>query len=139
MPRGLGFSIVLINTLEKRISEERAPRFLDTFIPDQASNFPDFKMSEKKDQLEDAKVQTIEDGEVTFTGSNGAFDEKQTKKLVRKLDRHILPVLVILYLLSFLDRTNIGNARLANLERDLDMSGLDYNVWYPRRSGFPCY
>jgi hypothetical protein len=34
----------------------------------------------------------------------------------------------ILYRLSFLDRTNIGNARLAGLESDLNMSGLDYNV-----------
>lgn len=31
--------------------------------------------------------------------------------------------------LSFLDRTNIGNARLAGLEADLNMKGLDYNVW----------
>lgn len=30
--------------------------------------------------------------------------------------------------LSFLDRTNIGNARLAGLEKDLGMTGLDYNV-----------
>jgi len=30
--------------------------------------------------------------------------------------------------LSFLDRTNIGNARLAGLEEDLHMKGLDYNV-----------
>jgi hypothetical protein len=32
-----------------------------------------------------------------------------------------------LYLLSFLDRTNIGNARLAGMEKDLDMKGHDYN------------
>ena len=32
------------------------------------------------------------------------------------------------YRLSFLDRTNIGNARLAGLEKDLGMKGLDYNV-----------
>lgn len=30
--------------------------------------------------------------------------------------------------LSFLDRSNIGNARLAGLERDLGMTGLDYNA-----------
>lgn len=30
--------------------------------------------------------------------------------------------------LSFLDRTNIGNARLFGLEADLKMAGLDYNV-----------
>lgn len=62
------------------------------------------------------------------TDPNIGYDEKMTRKLVRKLDSHILPVLVILYLLSFLDRTNIGNARLANLEEDLNMGGLDYNV-----------
>jgi hypothetical protein len=31
--------------------------------------------------------------------------------------------------MSFLDRSNIGNARLAGLEKDLNMHGLDYNVW----------
>ena len=30
------------------------------------------------------------------------------------------------YSLSFLDRTNIGNARLFKLEFDLGMSGLEY-------------
>ena len=30
------------------------------------------------------------------------------------------------YSLSFLDRTNIGNARLFKLELDLGMSGLEY-------------
>ena len=66
--------------------------------------------------------------EISPTATNVEYDEKMTKRLVRKLDWHILPVLVILYLLSFLDRTNIGNARLANLEVDLGMKGLDYNV-----------
>lgn len=33
-----------------------------------------------------------------------------------------------MYRLSFLDRTNIGNARLAGLETSLDMKGLAYNV-----------
>lgn len=30
--------------------------------------------------------------------------------------------------LCFLDRTNVGNAKLVNLEADLGMHGLDYNV-----------
>jgi hypothetical protein len=59
------------------------------------------------------------------------FDEQRTRKLLRKLDMRILPVLTLLYLLSFLDRTNIGNARLAGLEKDLNMKGLMYNVCYP--------
>lgn len=47
------------------------------------------------------------------------------------LSRLKLLVLTV-FRLSFLDRTNIGNARLANLEADLGMKGLNYNV-----CGFP--
>ncbi|KAF1946652.1 MFS general substrate transporter [Clathrospora elynae] len=43
-------------------------------------------------------------------------------KLVRKLDLFIIPVVMLLYLLSFLDRVNIGNARLYGLQEDLNMS-----------------
>ncbi|KAF7510462.1 hypothetical protein GJ744_006741 [Endocarpon pusillum] len=56
------------------------------------------------------------------------FDQQATKKLLRKLDYHLVPFLALLYLLSFLDRTNIGNARLVKLEKDLRMEGLDYNI-----------
>lgn len=56
------------------------------------------------------------------------FDEKMTKKLVRKIDVYLVPFLSLLYLLSYLDRTNIGNARLGGIEADLGMKGLDYNV-----------
>lgn len=44
-----------------------------------------------------------------------------------KVDLWLIPWLCLLYLLSFLDRTNIGNARLAGLETDLGMFGHDYN------------
>lgn len=50
------------------------------------------------------------------------------RKLLWKIDLLIIPWMCLLYLLSFLDRTNIGNARLAGMEEDLGMSGLDYNV-----------
>ena len=56
------------------------------------------------------------------------YDAKATQRLLRKIDWYLLPFLALLYLLSFLDRANIGNARLAGLEKTLNMSGLDYNV-----------
>ena len=45
-----------------------------------------------------------------------------------KIDLWLVPWLCFLYLLSFLDRTNIGNARLAGIEEDLGMEGRDYNM-----------
>ncbi|EME78268.1 uncharacterized protein MYCFIDRAFT_190618 [Pseudocercospora fijiensis CIRAD86] len=60
----------------------------------------------------------------------GKTDEERKaldKALMRKVDLWLIPWLCLLYLLSFLDRTNIGNARLAGMEKDLDMEGHDYN------------
>ena len=56
------------------------------------------------------------------------FDRKGEVKLPRKMDMRLIPVLAILYLMSFLDRGNIGNARLAGLETDLNLVGNEY-VW----------
>jgi hypothetical protein len=76
---------------------------------------------------------TVELYETVSTSSDSEqeqhlFDDKATARLVRKIDLRLLPFLALLYLLSFLDRTNIGNARLAGLEKSLHMKGLDYNV-----------
>lgn len=56
------------------------------------------------------------------------YDTKQTKALLRKIDRHLIPFLSLLYLLSFLDRTNIGNAKLFGLEKSLRLVGNQYNT-----------
>ncbi|KAJ3128129.1 hypothetical protein HK100_009346 [Physocladia obscura] len=40
---------------------------------------------------------------------------EEEKTLLNKIDWHVLPILTLLYLLSFLDRTNIGNAKLDGL------------------------
>lgn len=55
------------------------------------------------------------------------WDDARTKRLIRKIDRRLLPFLALLYLLSFLDRTNIGNAKLELLVQDLKLTGLKYN------------
>ncbi|KAH8587354.1 major facilitator superfamily domain-containing protein [Bisporella sp. PMI_857] len=65
---------------------------------------------------------------LTSSGDVIHFTPNATRSLVRKLDIRLVPFLALLYLLSFLDRTNIGNARLFGLEADLGMVGLDYNI-----------
>ncbi|KAK0713224.1 major facilitator superfamily domain-containing protein [Lasiosphaeria miniovina] len=62
-------------------------------------------------------------------------DSTTTKRLLRKLDLRILPVLILLVLCSFLDRTNVGNAKLYHLEADLGMTNRQYSqglaAFYP--------
>lgn len=40
-------------------------------------------------------------------------DHLQTSKVLHKVDRRLLPVLALLYLIAFLDRGNLGNARVS--------------------------
>ncbi|RYP58599.1 hypothetical protein DL769_008886 [Monosporascus sp. CRB-8-3] len=56
------------------------------------------------------------------------FDKEAERRLRNKLDLMIIPTVSILYLFCFIDRANIGNARLAGLERDLNLQGNDYNI-----------
>jgi hypothetical protein len=39
-----------------------------------------------------------------------------------------LPRLTVLFLLAFLDRTNIGNAKIQGMTAELKMGGHDYNI-----------
>ena len=50
------------------------------------------------------------------------------KKLVAKIDFRVIPVLSIMYLLAFLDRTNIANASVFGLQDDLGLTGTQYNT-----------
>jgi hypothetical protein len=56
------------------------------------------------------------------------IDRSAEKRLLWKLDIHVVPILMFLFLLAFLDRINIGNARLQGLEKDLNMKNHDYNL-----------
>jgi hypothetical protein len=45
-----------------------------------------------------------------------------------KLDLHLVPWLSFLYLISFLDRVNIGNAKIYGLEKDIHIGDPTYNA-----------
>ncbi|KAI0304577.1 MFS general substrate transporter [Russula brevipes] len=50
------------------------------------------------------------------------------RKLKRKIDLQLLPWLALLYLMSFLDRGNIGNARLYDLQTSLHITDRQYLI-----------
>ncbi|KAI1376395.1 nicotinic acid plasma membrane transporter [Hypoxylon crocopeplum] len=85
-------------------------------------------MMEKKDSP-DAQV-IAQDTDVTSEGGTDHvyIDPVLEKKVVRKLDLHIVPVFMICYLISFLDRSNLGNAKISGLETDLNLVGNQFNV-----------
>ncbi|SOV03046.1 related to TNA1 - High affinity nicotinic acid plasma membrane permease [Ustilago sp. UG-2017a] len=64
-------------------------------------------------------VHTTSHGTVSYT-------RQEERKLVRKVDYLVVPILLVLYLLSFLDRSNIGNAKLDGLVKDINLR--DYST-----------
>ncbi|EME38802.1 hypothetical protein DOTSEDRAFT_29003 [Dothistroma septosporum NZE10] len=89
---------------------------------------PTLVLSSDLDPKELAAVTVINDTLDPIEGQSEEERIRLDKRLVWKCDRWLIPWLSLIYLLCFLDRTNIGNARLAGLEDDLDMKGHDYNI-----------
>ncbi|GES62222.1 MFS transporter [Aspergillus terreus] len=50
------------------------------------------------------------------------------KRLVRKIDIRLLPMIIIMYIMNYLDRNNIASARLAGLPEDLGLVKNQYQT-----------
>ncbi|KAK0463007.1 MFS general substrate transporter [Desarmillaria tabescens] len=77
----------------------------------------------------DSATQVIDNfgGEATLPPPP-ALTEAQEKKLWRKIDLRLMPILSLMYLFSFLDRGNIGNAKLQGLTTQLHLDSNKYNI-----------
>jgi MFS family permease len=53
---------------------------------------------------------------------------KAELRLKRKVDFRLIPMLVIIYILNYIDRNNISAARLKGLEQDLGLTDQDYQT-----------
>ncbi|GAA6033948.1 hypothetical protein JCM8097_000423 [Rhodosporidiobolus ruineniae] len=51
-----------------------------------------------------------------------SYTQEEERAVVRKIDWALLPGLTFLYLLSFLDRSNIGNAKLYGMLKDIGLA-----------------
>ncbi|KAG7094120.1 hypothetical protein E1B28_007732 [Marasmius oreades] len=74
-------------------------------------------------RLEDEKLET------TSAGTNSSdIDPVAERRLLRKLDWYLLPLFTLLYCTAFIDKISIGNAKIAGIENDLRLTGLDLNI-----------
>ncbi|KAK8118187.1 uncharacterized protein PG998_006468 [Apiospora kogelbergensis] len=56
------------------------------------------------------------------------YPEEKKKRVIRKVDIRLIPMLLFLYLITYLDKTNIGNAKIEGLLESLNMTGEQYNI-----------
>ncbi|GAA6059485.1 hypothetical protein JCM10212_002228 [Sporobolomyces blumeae] len=57
-----------------------------------------------------------------------AGSDAEYRQAVRRLDYAILPVTALIYLLNFLDRSNIGNAKVAGMPNDINLTSHQYLI-----------
>lgn len=94
------------------------------------------RSSGKIPEIDNEKVTTFTSHDSTprlranthFANEDPIQNRARTSKLLRKIDLHLLPFLILMYLLNFLDRSNLAQARQGTLEKDLGMKGTDFNL-----------
>lgn len=97
-----------------RLNFKSTSLFLPPLPPTMASPDP---------QIHEISSEPLGDAHLT----RASFAHLDEKAILRKMDTRLIPMLALLYLLSFLDRGNIGNARIEGLVDDLGMTGPQYN------------
>ncbi|RVX71739.1 hypothetical protein B0A52_03923 [Exophiala mesophila] len=78
---------------------------------------------EKKNDSDRPDVEALERPDVSER-----VDKMTERKLLSKLDKRIVPVIMWMYLMNFMDRVAIGNARLYGLEADLGLDGEQFQI-----------
>ncbi|EHK43813.1 uncharacterized protein TrAtP1_008232 [Trichoderma atroviride] len=90
-----------------------------------------FKTDEKA-QVSTRDVRQVAEIGQTATDRYGAalvaYNPATERRLRLKIDFYIVPTVSLLYLFCFIDRANIGNAKIAGLASDLKLEGYDYNA-----------
>lgn len=84
------------------------------------------------DQTPIDKNSLVKEG-ITTSTSSGEIEYlpdslENERKLTTKIDFKVIPIFGLLYLICFLDRTNIANARIAGLEAGLNMPTTGFNT-----------
>jgi sugar phosphate permease len=81
-------------------------------------------------QVEQSRTTSSKDGDLSDSVPDSELEWSQEEETAirRKIDWHTVPLVTLLYMLCFLDRINIGNARIQGLGDDLDVNrGVRFN------------
>ncbi|KAK5061243.1 hypothetical protein LTR84_007785 [Exophiala bonariae] len=80
--------------------------------------------------LEESKAATQDINEEDLAAAHTFVEVNTTlaSQIIRKTDMHLLPLCVVINIFNFIDRSNIGNARLLGMQHDLQLSGNKYNI-----------
>ncbi|KAH9232469.1 hypothetical protein K456DRAFT_1838847 [Colletotrichum gloeosporioides 23] len=79
-------------------------------------------------EANDQKNMGNEPQHIETSGQTITWTEEEEKALVKKIDLFLMPTIWLMYLLSYMDRTNIGNAKIAGMADDIGLSSSQYSI-----------
>jgi len=77
---------------------------------------------------DDEEFEDEQNEELGDAGISEALFAEAEKKLVRKLDRRLMPCLFAMIVLNYLDRNALANARVQGIEQSLGLTGSQFNT-----------
>ncbi|KDR75724.1 hypothetical protein GALMADRAFT_97528 [Galerina marginata CBS 339.88] len=91
----------------------------------QEKNSSDVFVEDRKDKESSSDSTEFADDGILLAADRRAAAEKN---LLRKLDRRLLPTIIVIYIMNYIDRTAVTSARLKGLQQDLHISDIQYSV-----------
>ncbi|KAL4991988.1 major facilitator superfamily domain-containing protein [Aspergillus falconensis] len=108
--------------------EVEAPGNLDKDVKEVEKHIEDVSESAKQHFFQGAYI-APEEIQARFDLLRSLSPEQMdalNKQVLRRIDWHMMPCVTLMFLMNYLDRINVSNARLAGLQDDLNMSD---TVW----------
>ncbi|TRM58593.1 major facilitator superfamily domain-containing protein [Schizophyllum amplum] len=82
---------------------------------------------EKVDHHVEVSVAQVDTAAALVAGREHALDPAEAAKLRRKIDKHILPLMMVLYWVQFMDKTTLGNSAILGIREDAHLTTSQYN------------
>jgi hypothetical protein len=86
----------------------------------------DRSSSKDEEKPELANIEDVERQKELVEARLSRFTKEEEEAVIRKLDWHLMPLIFVLYSLSVLDRSNLGNAKIAGMQKDINIAGNRY-------------
>lgn len=93
-------------------------------VTDSVSKNKDNAVATVEEKDSNTSFKADEDARLLATEERAAAE----RKIKRMLDWRLMPTMILIYLLNYIDRTAVTSARLKGLEQDLHLNDIDYET-----------
>ena len=92
-----------------------------------ATNFPTRSPSLGPDDISPAASHLDDNYELYRNGRDVEYDAAEEKRVLRKIDYRVIPILFITYMLQYLDKNSINFSSVYGLQKGTHLHGQEYS------------